>query len=136
MFWSCQIRVSEWICTLQLPECLGTPCSKHARYLKFKWLQRIRNHSQLVRKQIINHLAKLANCLSSLAKWLSVRLQTKWLWVRVPLQSLKVALYLLLLNRKNVLQKFSPQLMNNYSREILSEVFLWLDYRFSGFVIY
>ena len=24
-----------------------------------------------------------------LAKWLSVRLRTKWLWVRVPLQSLK-----------------------------------------------
>ena len=24
----------------------------------------------------------------SLAKWLSVRLQTKWLWVRIPLQSL------------------------------------------------
>ena len=25
----------------------------------------------------------------SFAKWLSVRLRTKWLWVRVPLQSLK-----------------------------------------------
>ena len=33
-----------------------------------------------------NHLAKLA----SLAKWLSVRLQTKSLWVRVPLQPLKL----------------------------------------------
>ena len=31
----------------------------------------------------VNHLA-------SLAKWLSVHLQTKWLWVRVPLQSLKL----------------------------------------------
>ena len=30
-------------------------------------------------------LSRLAN----LAKWLSVPLQTKWLWVRVPLQSLK-----------------------------------------------
>ena len=29
------------------------------------------------------------NHLVSLAKWLSVRLRTKWLWVRVPLQSLK-----------------------------------------------
>ena len=27
---------------------------------------------------------------ASLAKWLSVRLRTKWLWVRVPLQSLKL----------------------------------------------
>ena len=26
--------------------------------------------------------------MASLAKWLSVRLRTKWLWVRVPLQSL------------------------------------------------
>ena len=26
--------------------------------------------------------------LASLAKWLSVRLRTKWLWVRFPLQSL------------------------------------------------
>ena len=26
--------------------------------------------------------------MASLAKWLSVRLQTKWLWVQVPLQSL------------------------------------------------
>ena len=27
--------------------------------------------------------------LNSLAKWVSVCLQTKWLWIRVPLQSLK-----------------------------------------------
>ena len=40
MFLSCHIRVSEWIYTLYLPECQGTPCSKQARYLKFKWLQR------------------------------------------------------------------------------------------------
>ena len=40
----------------------------------------------LVRKETLNYLVKLAN----LATWLSVRLQTKWLWIRVPLQSLKV----------------------------------------------
>ena len=28
------------------------------------------------------------NHLASLAKWLSVRLRTKWLWVQIPLQSL------------------------------------------------
>ena len=39
MFLSCHVRVSEWIHTLYLPECQGTPCSKQARYLKFKWLQ-------------------------------------------------------------------------------------------------
>ena len=44
-----------------------------------------RTQNQLVRKQTLNHLAKLA----SLAKWLSVRLRTNWLWIRVWLQSLK-----------------------------------------------
>ena len=29
------------------------------------------------------------NHLANLAKWLSVRLQTKWLWIRIPLLSLK-----------------------------------------------
>ena len=28
--------------------------------------------------------------MANLAKWLSVRLQTKWLWIRVPLQSLSI----------------------------------------------
>ena len=36
-----------------------------------------RTHNHLVRKR------------TSLAKWLSVGLQTKWLWIRVQLQSLK-----------------------------------------------
>ena len=39
-----------------------------------------RTRNQLVRKQTLNHLAKLA-------KWFSVHLQIKWLWVRVQLQS-------------------------------------------------
>ena len=34
---SSQIRVLEWIYTLQLPECQGTGCSKQTRYRKFKW---------------------------------------------------------------------------------------------------
>ena len=60
MFLSFHVRVLEWIHTLQLPECQGTPYSKQAQNLKFEWLQ-----------------------------WLSVRLRTKWLWVRVSLESLK-----------------------------------------------
>ena len=40
MLLSCHVRVWEWIYTLYLPECQGTPSSKQARYLKFKWLQR------------------------------------------------------------------------------------------------
>ena len=43
-----------------------------------------RNHNHLVRKRKLNLLVKLA----SLVKWLSVPLRTKWLWVRVQLQSL------------------------------------------------
>ena len=45
-------------------------------------------HNQLVCKPTLTHLAKL----SSLAKWLSFRLRTKWLWVRITLLSLKTLL--------------------------------------------
>ena len=31
--------------------------------------------------------------LASLVKWLSVHLRAKWLWVRVPLQSLKLQIW-------------------------------------------
>ena len=39
MFLSCCICISEWIHTLYLPEYQGTPFSKQAWNLKFKWLQ-------------------------------------------------------------------------------------------------
>ena len=39
MFLSCHVPVSEWIHTLYLPECQGTPCSKQARNLELMWLQ-------------------------------------------------------------------------------------------------
>ena len=45
---------------------------------------KIWTHNHLVGTQTLNYLVKLA----SLDKWLSVRLQTKWLWVQIPLQSL------------------------------------------------
>ena len=38
-----------------------------------------RTHNHLVYNRTVNHLVKLA----SLAEWLSIRLWTKWLWVRV-----------------------------------------------------
>ena len=44
-----------------------------------------RTHNHLVHKRTLNHLAKPAG----LAKWFSVRLWTKWLCVKVQLQSLK-----------------------------------------------
>ena len=52
----------------------------------------IRTQKHLVRKRALNHLTKLV----SLAKWLSVRLRTKWLWVRIPLLSLKLQMWRLL----------------------------------------
>ena len=45
MLLSCHARVSVWICNLWLPRCQETPCSKQARYLKFKWQQRDSNIS-------------------------------------------------------------------------------------------
>ena len=44
--------------------------------------------NDLVLKRTVNHLANMVN----LAKWLSVRLWTKWLWVWVQLQSLMLLL--------------------------------------------
>ena len=53
-----------------------------------------RTQNYLVRKRTFKYLAKwfrlakILILLFSLAKWLSVRLRTKWFWVRVQLQSL------------------------------------------------
>ena len=48
----------------------GTPYSKQARNLKFKWLQRVsRTHNHSIRKRTLNHLTKLA-------KWLSCVVST------------------------------------------------------------
>ena len=44
-------------------------------------------HNNLVHKRTLNQLAKLA----SLAKWLIVRLWTKWLWGRVHLLPIKIS---------------------------------------------
>ena len=69
MFYSC-LNVKELFLPrnrrniLSLSDCNGT-----------------QTHNHLVLIQTLNHLA-------SLAKWWSVRLRTKWLWIWVPLQSL------------------------------------------------
>ena len=60
------------------------PFSSHCNWT------RTRHH--LVHKRTLNHQAKLA----SLAKSLSFRLLTKWLWVRVQLQSPKLQISRLL----------------------------------------
>ena len=71
----------------------STHTLKQAQYLKFKWL--------------------------NLAKWSSVRLRTKWLWVRIPIQS---KLLIFLFNRP-------PTLLNNFSRmKILSYLFISINW--------
>ena len=49
----------------------------------------VRTHYHLVRKRTLNHIAKFA-------KWLSVPLRTKWLWVRISLLSVKLRIWRLL----------------------------------------
>ena len=60
-----------------------------------------RTQNHLVLKRTLNHLAKLA-IWASLAKWLSVRLRTKWFWVRVQLQSLHLQISRLLRARSSL----------------------------------
>ena len=80
MFLSCHVYVSEWIHSIvawmSRNSLLGAGISDCPR-----------NHNHLVHKQTLNHLAKLAN----LAKWLSIRLRTKWCWVGVQLYKLSCA---------------------------------------------
>ena len=66
---SCHLYISEWIHSLHLGECQGSPSSKQAWYLKKKWLQRDSNPQLLNSETQLNHLAKLT-------KWLSWVLST------------------------------------------------------------
>ena len=52
--------------------------------------------------QISTHNTAQLNHLASLTKWLSVCLRTKWLWVRVQLQSLKLQISHLLRARSSL----------------------------------
>ena len=59
----------------------------------------IRTHNHLVRKRTLNHLA-------SLAKWLSVRLRTKWLWVWISLLSCAIVFKIFFWNN-NMVEKIT-----------------------------
>ena len=71
MFLSCQVHISHWINTLQLPECQGTPCSNRCDIWSLSECNRTRTHNHLLRKRTLKPF-------SHLSKWLSVRLRTKW----------------------------------------------------------
>ena len=74
-----------------------------------------RTHNRLVCKRTLNHLAMAS--FASLAKWLSVRLRTKWLWVRVPLQSLKH--YIFVINIMMMLQRKPLELSQSLRNQII-----------------
>ena len=66
---------------------------KNSIYFQISQSKEIRTNNHLVRKWILNHLAK----------WLSVCLQSKWLWVRISLLSLKLQIRCLLWARSSLI---------------------------------
>ena len=141
MFLSCHVRISEWIHTLQLPGCWGTPCSKQARNLKFKWLQLDSNPEPLSSSWNAQPFGQnwpndwavfwVLICtvqliiLVSLAKSLSVPWRTKRFWVRVQLQSFAFFSYTIMtylkklngtksLNKKQCTPGLSPRIIPGY----------------------
>ena len=79
MILSYHVRVWEWIHTLQLPECQGTPCSKQASYLKFKWLQRDSNPQPLSSSTNTQPFSQTGQMIVPRCEYLSVR--CIWLYV-------------------------------------------------------
>ena len=79
MFLSCHVRVWQWIHTLQLPECQGTPSSKQVPYLKIKWLQRDSNPQPLSSKRNTEPFGQTGQMIELCCEYLSVR--RIWLYV-------------------------------------------------------
>ena len=79
MFLSCHVRVWEWIHTLQLPECQGTPFSKQAPYLKINWLQRDLNPQPLSSWTNTQPFGKTGQMIELCCEYLPVR--CIWLYV-------------------------------------------------------
>ena len=80
------VLIMSRTCSRENPHSVGALMLDIARnrpYLKCKWLERNSNPQPL--SSYTNTQPFSQNDI--LAKWLSVCLQTKWLWVRVPLQS-------------------------------------------------
>ena len=66
----------------------------------------------------------------NLAKWLSVHLQTKWLWVRIMLLSLKLQIWCLLQARSSL--TFRRTLECRFSLEFVCDIIITYN-SFSGF---
>ena len=101
MFFSCHVRILETVHTLYLLEFQETLCLKQFKIGSVSDCNWTQTHNQLVHKQTLNGLAKLATWLvlndhlissqlASMAKWLSVRLWINWFWFRFQLQLLRI----------------------------------------------
>ena len=72
---------SQWVYTLYLPECQGTPWSKQVRYLKFKWLQLDSNPQPLCSERNTHPLGQTVQMNELCCEYLSV--PCIWLYVLV-----------------------------------------------------
>ena len=70
------VKLAKWLSCVVSTLCHSKTCTWHDKNIQ----------SNVSYRQV---LTTQLNYLTSLAKWLSVRLRTKWLWAWVPLQSLK-----------------------------------------------
>ena len=68
MLLSCHLQIIDWIYTLYLPECQGTPCSKQELYLKFKWQQQNSNPQP---QNVFHPFRILLSFLLHLALWIA-----------------------------------------------------------------
>ena len=75
------VRVSYWIQTLYLPECQGTPCSKQARNLKVKWLERDSNPEPLSSSTNTQPFGQTGQMLELCSEYFPVR--CIWLYILV-----------------------------------------------------
>ena len=85
MFLSCHVCISEF--PVSIMKFLDIQATIECGFTLKRVRDMIRTYSQMHRTDKV--LTTQLNHLASLAKWLSVRLRTKWLWVRVPLQIMK-----------------------------------------------
>ena len=86
------VRISLQSTEYQISRLLRARCSLTLRQLECRYTLKhlcdmIRAYSQMHRTDRYSQHSSIIK--ASLVKWLSVCLQTRWLWVRFPLQSLK-----------------------------------------------
>ena len=95
---------------------------QQSSYLQICGCNGIQNHNHLVRKQILT-------LLDILAKWLSVRQWTKWMWVRIRLQSLKLQISRLFRARSSLIFKLLQRVDSLWNAYVV-----WQEHSICGYV--